>query len=160
MKRLLIIVLTLAVPLMAATAATPVSANTHCPTGSNSTTAADYCATGQTGSRASSNNNSTCPDGVQTSFFGCVQKNEDSTDLNDNPIYKLLLNAINFLAVGVGIVVVGGIVYGSFLIVNSNANAGRTQQGISIIVNAFIGLLLYIFLFAIVNYLVPGGLFT
>lgn len=97
---------------------------------------------------------------VETSFFGCVNENRDSRNIEDNPIYKLLLDSITFLGVGVGIVVVGGIVYGAFLIVNSNANSGRTQQGVSIIVNAFIGLLLYIFLFATVNYLVPGGLFT
>lgn len=101
-----------------------------------------------------------CRDGVQTSFFGCQKQNQDSKDLEDNPIFFLLTESIKFLGFGVGIIVVGGIVYGSFLIVNSNANSGRTQQGVSIIVNAFIGLLLYIFLFAIVNYLVPGGLFS
>lgn len=99
-------------------------------------------------------------DTVETAFFGCVKENRTSTNLDANPIYKLLLDIINFLAVGVGIAVVGGIVYGSFMIVTSNANAGKTQQGISIIVNAFIGLLLYIFLFAIINFLVPGGLFN
>ena len=102
-----------------------------------------------------------CGDGeVDTAYFGCVKENRESTNLASNPIYILLLRAMNFLAIGVGIVVVGGISYGAFLIVNSNANAGQTQQGVSIIVNAFIGLLLYIFLFAIINFLVPGGLFN
>lgn len=109
---------------------------------------------------AGSHTQKDCPDGVQTAYFGCVKENRDSTNLADNPIYKLLLAALKFLGVGVGIAVVGGISYGAFLIVSSNANAGQTQQGVSIIVNAFIGLLLYIFLFAIINFLVPGGLFA
>lgn len=99
-------------------------------------------------------------DCVQTAYFGCVNQNKNSTNIADNPIYRLLLETLKFLGYGVGIAVVGGITYGGFLIVNSNANAGRTQQGVSIIVNAFIGLLLYIFLFAIANYLIPGGIFT
>lgn len=74
------------------------------------------------------------------------------------PIVSLLAQIINFVAVGVGIVVVGGILYGSLLYVTSNGDSGRSQQGITTIVNAVIGLVLFIFMYAIVNFLVPGGL--
>lgn len=91
--------------------------------------------------------------GVATAFdFNC--------DSDTNPIVSFLLVIINFLAVGVGIVVVMGIVWGSFMYITARGNASQAQQGISYIVNAVIGLVLFIFFYAIVNFLVPGGVFT
>lgn len=88
----------------------------------------------------------------------CVPTNE-SGQISDNPIFTLLLSVINFLAVGVGIAVVGGIVWGALLYVTSDGDPGKTKQGISVILNAFLGLLLFIFMYAALNFLVPGGLF-
>lgn len=64
---------------------------------------------------------------------------------------------INFLAIGVGIAVVGGIVWGALLYTTSNGDSGKAQQGITVIVNAVIGLLVFIFMYAIINFIVPGG---
>lgn len=77
-----------------------------------------------------------------------------------NPIINMLLALVNFLAIGVGIAVVGGIVWGSITYIRSNGNSSIAQQGITIIINAVVGLLLFIFMYAIINFLVPGGLFT
>lgn len=92
--------------------------------------------------------------GVETS--GII--NCDNT--TDNPIINLLLVVINFLAVGVGLAVVGGIIWGGLIYASSNGDSGKVQQAKTIIVNAVIGLLLFIFMYAIINFLVPGGLFT
>lgn len=69
------------------------------------------------------------------------------------------LTAITFRLLSgiVGIAVVGGITWGGMLYASSNGNASKAQQGITVIVNAVIGLLLFIFMFAIANFLVPGG---
>lgn len=90
---------------------------------------------------------------VETSIIDC-------TSSSGNPIINLFLDIVNFLAIGVGVVVVGGIVWGGINIVRSNGNAAVMHQGIVIIVNAVVGLLLFIFMYAIINFLVPGGLFT
>lgn len=95
----------------------------------------------------------TCGD-VDTAIIGC------SGSGNGGIVMALLVKIINFLAVGVGIAVVGGIVWGGITYIRSNGNASIAQQGITIIVNSVIGLLLFIFMYAIVNFLVPGGLFT
>ncbi|MEO5499435.1 MAG: hypothetical protein ABIR46_02975 [Candidatus Saccharimonadales bacterium] len=81
-------------------------------------------------------------------------------DSGGNPILNLMLQIINFLAVGVGIAVVGGIIWGGLIYASSNGDSSKVQQAKTIIVNAVIGLLLFIFMYAIVNFLVPGGLFT
>lgn len=90
---------------------------------------------------------------VKTSFdYGCSGKNSGAQ--------QILLAVVNFLAIGVGIAVVGGIIFGAIRYITSNGNAAQAQQGVSIIVNAVIGLLLFMFMYAIINFLVPGGLFN
>lgn len=91
---------------------------------------------------------------LQTS--GIIKCNTDT----DNPILGLLLEIINFLAVGVGIAVVGGIVWGGMLYASSNGDSSKAKQGITTIVNSVLGLLLFMFTYALINFLVPGGLFN
>lgn len=99
---------------------------------------------------------------IETSFaFGqtkCFPKNSPDGGAT-NPIIVALLDIFNFLAIGVGIVVTGGIVYGGILYSTANGNASQGQKAVTIIVNSIIGLLLFIFMYAILNFLVPGRLF-
>lgn len=76
-----------------------------------------------------------------------------------NPLMVGLLEIFNFLAIGVGIVVTGGIIYGGIIYATSNGNASQSQKGVTVIVNSVIGLLLFIFMYAILNFIVPGRLF-
>ena len=72
-------------------------------------------------------------------------------------ITVLILIVIDFLAIGVGIAVVGGIAYGGVRYAASGGDAGKTKEAIGIITNAVIGLVLFVFMYAIVNFFVPGG---
>lgn len=92
-------------------------------------------------------------DKIVTSVIDCDQNGGD-------PVISILLQIINFLAVGVGLAVIGGIIWGGMIYASSNGDSGKVQQAKIIIVNAVIGLLLFIFMYAIINFLVPGGLFT
>ena len=90
---------------------------------------------------------------VDTSVnFNCPSTSEDG-------ISSIILWAINFLAMGVGIAVVIGIIFGGITYAMSDGDAGKAKEGRGIIVNAVIGLFLFIFLWAAANFLVPGGLF-
>lgn len=90
---------------------------------------------------------------VETSIdFGCTG---DTT----NSITNIILYVINFLAVGVGIAVVGGIAWGGWVYASANGDAGKAKEGRMIVINAVIGLVLFLVLWAAVNFLVPGGLF-
>ncbi len=77
----------------------------------------------------------------------------------DNPVVNALLEILNFVALGVGILVVGGIAGGGLTYARANGNSSTAQQGITIIVNSVIGLVLFFFMYVLVNWLVPGGLF-
>lgn len=103
-----------------------------------------------------------CCGGVATSFdFGCPDDADASSgDLEQNPIFALLLFAINFLTAGIGIAAVGFIVWGGIIYSTAGGNREKVQTAISYITNAVIGLLLFISMFAITNFLIPGGVFN
>jgi hypothetical protein len=89
---------------------------------------------------------------IKTSFLPCRNGTK-------SPIIDAMVAVINFMAVGVGIAVVGGIIWGGMRYASSNGDASKAKQGVTTIVNAVVGLLLFIFMYAFFNYLVPGGLF-
>lgn len=64
---------------------------------------------------------------------------------------------MRFLSVVVGIAVVGGITVGGIMYSTSKGNPANVQKAITIITNSVIGLVLFFLMFAIVNFLVPGG---
>lgn len=75
-------------------------------------------------------------------------------------ITPLFLTIFNWLAVGVSIAVVAGIIYGAILYTTSGGAQDRAKKGIDTIRNAVIALILYFAMFSLLNFLVPGGLFS
>lgn len=97
---------------------------------------------------------------VATAFnYGCDGADSKSGG-NDNPIFQVLFFIVNIVALGVGMVAVGGVIYGAILYTSAGDNGEQTKKGIHIIVNAVLGVTLFAFMYAILNFLVPGGLFT
>lgn len=96
--------------------------------------------------------------GIRTSIIiigdRCVPA---GSSFQSNPIVQTLTAILALLAGGVGLAVVGGIVWGGILYMTARGNSSQTQQAITVIINSCIGLLLFIFMFAIINFLIPGG---
>lgn len=76
-----------------------------------------------------------------------------------NPIFDYAKAFMAVLSVLVGVVVVGAIAVGGIGYASASNDAGQVKKSIEIIRNAIIGLLLFIGMAAILNALVPGGLF-
>ncbi|MEP6710465.1 MAG: hypothetical protein ABJA64_01995 [Candidatus Saccharibacteria bacterium] len=76
-----------------------------------------------------------------------------------NGVWDLLLLAINILTGGVGIVAVGGIVYGSILYASAGDKAEQVKKAVGIITNVVIGIVGYLVMYALLQYLIPGGVF-
>lgn len=91
---------------------------------------------------------------VKTSVISC-----DSVNTGRGIVWNILVIVINFLSAGVGIVVLAGIVFGAVTYASAAGNADQAKKGITFITNSVIALVLYIFMYAIINFLVPGGLF-
>ena len=98
--------------------------------------------------------------GVGTYFdLGCSGKDTKKGG-SDNPIIALLLTVLSWITGLVALATVGGIVYGGILYTSAQDNTGQTQKGITYIVNSAIGLILWISAYALINFIVPGGLFA
>lgn len=96
---------------------------------------------------------------VKTKFnFGCLGDKYNGERLN--PIVDLAYSIIRFLSAGVGIVVVASVIWAGIQYSSSQGNPEQTQQAKLRIQNAVIALVIYLFTFALIQYLVPGGLFT
>lgn len=83
-----------------------------------------------------------------------------STEQTNSGIWGLLLLVINILTAGVGVAAVGGIVYGSILYTTAAGSAEQTKKAITIIKDVVLGLLAYMLMYSILNFIVPGGFLT
>ena len=104
---------------------------------------------------------------VATYFdFSKICEDSDGKDLSvkeggaRNPIIAIGLALVGIITGLVAVAVVGGIVYGGFLYLTARDNSGQTQKGVTIIVNSVVALIIWIFAYALINFLVPGGLFN
>lgn len=77
----------------------------------------------------------------------------------DNPIYAYVGGISKFLAVGVGVVLVLAFVISGFQYITAQDNPQQVSGAKNHIFNAIVGLIAYIFMFAILQWLVPGGVF-
>lgn len=77
-----------------------------------------------------------------------------------SPITAILIMIINFMAGGVGAAVIIGIIFGGFMYMTSDGEEAKAKQGRQIIANSIIGAVLFLFMFAAVQFLVPGGVFN
>jgi len=75
-----------------------------------------------------------------------------------NPILAYLVAILRFLTYGVGVVVTMMIIIGGIQYSAAGGNAQAVGAAKARILNAVIALILYIFAFAILNFVVPGGL--
>lgn len=90
--------------------------------------------------------------GEKTDFFACDAEGGDA-------IIAVLKMILLIVSVGVGVVAVGGLVYGAILYASAQDSQDQIRNAIRIIRGVIIGLLLYVFMVAIINFLVPGGVF-
>lgn len=98
--------------------------------------------------------------GVQTSIISCNEKGGGDASVEQTGLWGILKLVINILTAGVGILAVGGIVYGSILYTSAGGSSEQTKKAMGIITNVVIGLVAYALMYAITNFLIPGGLFS
>ncbi len=77
-----------------------------------------------------------------------------------NPIIVFMKDLLKVISGLVGLATVGGIIWGGMLYVTARANAGQVEKAKIVIINSIIGLVLFIFMFAILQFLIPGGIFS
>ena len=108
---------------------------------------------GDSSAGADSGSSNTC--GSTATFFDWGCSGDD-----DNQIMNVLVTILNWLAIGVSVVVLIGIVYGAVMYASAGGNEAQTKKAIGIIRNAIIALILYFAMYSILQYLIPGGVFS
>jgi len=72
---------------------------------------------------------------------------------------KFVQPAVDFLSVLFGIAVVAAIIYGGIEYASSGGDPSKSAAGKNRIRNALIALVAYVFLLALMNFIIPGGVF-
>lgn len=85
----------------------------------------------------------------------CIPVGDGS--IETNPIITLLKTALRVMSIGVGLVVVASIVIAGIQYSASQGNPQIAAEAKKRLLNAVIGLVMFIFAFALLNFLVPGG---
>lgn len=106
---------------------------------------------------------------AQPAFAGCAGANTSIINCEDphgneltgqDAIFKIIRDIITILTAGIGIVAVGAVIYGAFLYSSSGDNPENVKKAKDTWVNVVIGLVIFAFLVAITNFLIPGGVFN
>jgi hypothetical protein len=93
------------------------------------------------------------PTYIETTFdWGCQSE--------ETAIMDTIVTIFNWFSVGVATIVVVFIVVGAIQYMTATGNQDKTKKGIETIRNAIIALVLYLIMWVLLNYLVPGGVFS
>jgi hypothetical protein len=91
------------------------------------------------------------------------QNTTTAKQLNDcvtqSPFVQDIQKILNFLSAGVGIVVIGVIILGGIQYSMAGDNSQAVGAAKQRIINGLIALVAFIFMFAFLNWLLPGGAF-
>lgn len=96
--------------------------------------------------------------GVQTAIINCKETGGGGTE--STGLWGILLIAINILVAGVGVLALGGIIYGAVLYTSAGGNPEQVKKARGIFTNVVIGVIAFGGMYALLNFLVPGGVFN
>jgi len=101
-----------------------------------------------------------CCGGVQTSIIGCEQTGGDNKDVKNSGLWGLLIIVINILTAGVGVLALGGIIYGAVLYTSAGGSTEQVKKAYTVFTNVVIGVVAFAGMWALLNFLIPGGVFN
>ena len=98
--------------------------------------------------------------GVTTAIINCEQTGGDDAPIEETGAWGILLLAINILTGLIALAAVLGIVYASIMYASAGGSVEQTKKAMGIITNVVIGIVAYALMYAGINFLIPGGIFT
>ena len=90
--------------------------------------------------------------GAETSVISC--EGEGST-----AIINIIKQVIKILTAGVLVAAVGAVIYGAFLYTTSEGSPDKIKKAREVWTNTVIGIIMFAFMVAITNFIIPGGVF-
>ena len=90
--------------------------------------------------------------GAETSVISC-----DGT--GSAAIINIIKQVIKILTAGIGVAAVGAVIYGAFLYTTSEGSPDKIKKAREVWTNTVIGIIMFAFMVAITNFIIPGGVF-
>ena len=121
-----------------------------------------YDISGPTGQSAATAAGKLCGKGMRATLvsvpLGCRGTNNPGEEFN--PIIDVLFAIVRFLSAGVGIALIVGLTIAGIQYTVSRGDPNNTAKAIERIRSVFIALFVYIFAYAFLNFIIPGGLLS
>lgn len=89
---------------------------------------------------------------AETSIISCSGTGQEA-------IIDILKLVIQIMTAGVGVLAIGAVAFGGVVYASSSGEPGKMKKAYEIWTNTAIGVLLFVFLVAITNFMIPGGVF-
>jgi hypothetical protein len=97
---------------------------------------------------------------VESGGKGLETECNDVTNKNDKcTLLEYLKNGINFLSAVAVLAITFSLMFAGYQYMTARANAGQVTAAKNRIIMTIVALLLYIFMYAVLNWLIPGGIF-
>ena len=92
--------------------------------------------------------------GAETAIINCTE------DAGEDAIWKLVNDVIKVMMGGVGVLALAGIVYGAVLYSSAGGSPEQVKKAKGIFINVAIGVIAFAAMFALLEFIVPGGVFN
>lgn len=96
--------------------------------------------------------------GVPTSIINCDQTGNGDT--KDTGLWGILVMTVNILTAGVGVLALAGLVWGAILYTSAGGSSEQVKKAMGIFTNVVIGVVAFAGMWALLNFLIPGGAFN
>lgn len=97
---------------------------------------------------------------ADTAVISCTNVNVADEGVENTGIWSILLTTLNILTAGVGVVALGGLVYGAILWTSAGGNPEQIKKARVVFTNVVIGVIAFAGMYVFLNFLVPGGVFN
>lgn len=81
----------------------------------------------------------------------------DKDKIEDTGVWQLLKLVVTIMTAGAGILAIGGIVYGSVMYTTAGGNQEQVKKARGILTNVVIGIVAFAAMWALLQWLLPGG---
>lgn len=97
---------------------------------------------------------------TDTAIIKCDNVNVDDDGLANTGLWSILLLVVNIMTVGVGVLALAGFVYGGILYTSAGGSAEQVKKAKTVFTNVVIGIIAFGGMYALLNFIVPGGVFN
>lgn len=97
---------------------------------------------------------------TDTAIIKCENVDVDKDGVENTGLWSLLLLTINILTAGVGVLALAGLVYGGVIYTSAGGSPEQVKKARVIFTNVVIGVIAFGGMYALLNFIVPGGVFN